>query len=420
MYTRFSFFFLIILLPFFSCNRKNRQQKNPASEISRSAVADSAAHYSSIKITTGNERIIHLDPHAKGYTYDELIDSISFVRLQTTDNCLIANINRLYFTEDKIIVVDYFKMEMIYVFDRQGRFLYTLSRQGGAPYEYTTLDYAALTPDQKHVVAVDMGQKLKYYRLDKEHVMRTGSFLDKTVTLSNTFYTVEFLTDDIIAGYCSGGNIWSPHSSDRHLLMLSTLSNKILYSGYKSYYSKNFNFTTDAPIRKCGNKLYFNPIFSDTIYTVSREGLEACYVLDIKGHKKVIIDDGITNESYREQKKTNPYFNSDFLDMDDVALFAYMANLGRPTWGLYIKAEDKTYDCNSYLQDPLKAFCNGPWYYYKGNTAACPVSASSLLANKKSILKKSNPKIATELLDGLTEDDNPVVLFYHMKTKIKK
>ena len=42
-----------------------------------------------------------------------------------------------------------------------------------------------------------------------------------------------------------------------------------------------------------------------------------------------------------------------------------------------------------------------------------------LVPARNDILKKCDSKLAELLLDGLTEDDNPILLFYHMKTKMQ-
>ena len=96
-----------------------------------------------------------------------------------------------------------------------------------------------------------------------------------------------------------------------------------------------------------------------------------------------------------------------------------MSNTGRLNWGLYLKSENKTYDCSSEYKDPLVGFFNIPWFYYESNTLVMPIAANRLISHKDHIIKHSNKQLAKNLLDNLTEDDNPVLLFYHMKTKIK-
>ena len=113
------------------------------------------------------------------------------------------------------------------------------------------------------------------------------------------------------------------------------------------------------------------------------------------------------------------YFNSHFIDLKDVAVFHYMSNVDYLTWGVYVKSEDRTYENNGKCKNPLFSFFHIPWFYYGDNTIVVPVSASKIVGARNDILKKYDSKLAELLLDGLTEDDNPILLFYHMKTKMQ-
>lgn len=407
------FYFLSIIL-FFSCvkNEKKVQQQSIADTIERTGLA--------LKEDSMNiAKDIILDPYAKGYPYDKLIDSISFVKLETTDNNLIGCINHLFFTNDKIVVVDMEVSKTITVYDRKGKFLYTISHRGAGPNEYRTLDYATLTLDQSNIVVVDMGaNRLKYFSLDNATAKLTGSFLSKSVELPYIFTNVEYITDQIVAGYYSGGNI-VPGKTDKQLFLITDLNKNIKYSGYKSFYNKNFTFTTRFPLRRFGPQLFFNPSFNDTIFNVTDKGLKTHYILNIKGNKKINIDETTENRTFSNELNQNNYFNSYFIELKDVAVFHYMSNTGRLNWGLYLKSENKTYDCSSEYKDPLAGFFNIPWFYYESNTLVMPIAANRLISHKDHIIKHSNKQLAKNLLDNLTEDDNPVLLFYHMKTKIK-
>ena len=372
-----------------------------------------------IRITTDNLREIKLDPHDKGYMYDDLIDSVSFIKLQTTDNNLMAYVDQIFFTDNKIIIVDSKKLKAIFVYDYKGNFLYRISRCGEGPDEYRTLVYATLSMDKSQIIVVDAGaKKIKYFSIDDDVVKASGSFLMKSVDLYYNFGYVEFLTDNIIAGYYSVGNV-IPNTSDLHKFILSNLNNEIYYSGYKSYYKKNFTFTTDSPLQKFGSNLFFNPSFNDTIFVVGKEGLDARYVINIKGHKNIVENETTTDDDFRKVLKNTDYFNSHFVDLRDIAVFDYMTHVNWFTWGLYLKSENKIYNCNGKFRNPIFSYCHEKSFYYKENTLVKPVSANSLLLNKGALLKNNNSPQLKVIYENLTEDDNPVLLFYHMKTKIE-
>ena len=60
----------------------------------------------------------------------DIIDSIRYVMLETTDECLIGNISELYVDGRFIFVVDNTIYESVFVFDENGRFLNKIGRLG--------------------------------------------------------------------------------------------------------------------------------------------------------------------------------------------------------------------------------------------------------------------------------------------------
>lgn len=119
--------FCIVILFLFSCKRE--KDKSVIMEKDQPEVSIFAPSLENVKE-------IKLNPHGKGYFYDELIDSVSFVKLETTDENLIGHINYLLFTKDNIIAVDRGNSKTVTVYDKQGRFLNKISRLGQAPDEY--------------------------------------------------------------------------------------------------------------------------------------------------------------------------------------------------------------------------------------------------------------------------------------------
>src|SRR5690606_33642192 len=71
------------------------------------------------------------------YLYvQDVIDSIRYVMLETTDECLIGNISELYVDGQFIFIVDNTIFESVFVFDESGHFLNKIGRLGRGPAEY--------------------------------------------------------------------------------------------------------------------------------------------------------------------------------------------------------------------------------------------------------------------------------------------
>lgn len=249
--------FCIVILFLFSCKRE--KDKSVIMEKDQPEVSIFAPSLENVKE-------IKLNPHGKGYFYDELIDSVSFVKLETTDENLIGHINYLLFTKDNIIAVDRGNSKTVTVYDKQGRFLNKISRLGQAPDEYAFLSYVTLTPDSSQVVIMDTGNMtLKYFYLNDNGGQLTGSSLAKTEHRPYTFSNMEFITDQLVIGYYDAGNE-IPGTPDKPTFIITDLNGKVYYSQYKSYYSNKFHYSTGYPLHRFGSNIYFNPPFNDTIF----------------------------------------------------------------------------------------------------------------------------------------------------------
>lgn len=365
---------------------------------------------------------IKLNPYGKDYSYDELMDSVSFVKLETTDDNLVGEINDLFFVDDLIIVVDRRISKSIAVYDKTGKFLYKISQRGEGVDEYKYIDYVALTPDKKQLAVLIMcDKKIKYFSIDNKISQATHSFLMKTVNFPYDFSKMEFISDDVVLGYYSGGNI-VPDNPDRQLFIVIGLDKNIKYAGYKCFYRTNvFSLGTAWPVRKFDSDVFLNPCFSDTIFKVNANGMEVQYVLNIKDGGNLQVNENTNNEEFGQQLDAVPYFNSHFVELKDAAVFQCMVpSPSKFTWSLYLKNENKTYDCNGKSKNRLFALFHLPFFKYRDNVVAVPVSPNRILGLKEALLQGDNKPQVEHLLDGLTEDDNPVIMFYHMKSKIQK
>lgn len=364
---------------------------------------------------------IKIDPYDEGYPFDELMDSVSFVKLETTDDNLIGVIDDVFFVNDLIIVVDKHISTSIGVYDKTGKFLYKISNKGEGVGEYKNITYVTLTPDQTQLAVVDLlDRRLKYFSIDNKVAQATQSFLVKSVYLPFFIPYLEFISDEVIAG-CDFGGFQVPNTSDKQTFVVTDLYENIKYAGYKSFYSKNFITTTPKPLHKFDSEVFFNPSFSDTIYNVTLNGLIPRYVLNIKGKRDLRIDENTTSNEFRERLRAAPYFNSHFVELDNIAVFDYMGNqMNKLAWCLYLKQEDKTYHCNGKCKNRLFPFFRLPAFKYQDDIVAVPVNPNRFLAVKNALLASDDKAQVERLLDGLTEDDNPVIMFFHMKTKIQK
>lgn len=105
---------------------------------------------------------------AKEYntSLDSIIAKIEYVKLQSTEDHPVGEIDNLLITPEHIIVADRHLAKSIFIFDRQGKIQTVISRHGRGPQEYLSISDVVLTPDQKRIAVLDnYGKKILYFDL---------------------------------------------------------------------------------------------------------------------------------------------------------------------------------------------------------------------------------------------------------------
>ena len=367
---------------------------------------------SSLPLETAESKMLELDIDLDKNTlpFDSLMDFVSFVKLETTEDNLIGGISQILFVNNKIIVVDFDVSKTITVYDESGKYLNNIGKLGQGPGEYAYLGHVFLTPDRSTVVVVDMGSgNLKYFGLE-------GNFI-KSVKFPFWFSRCEFINDNIIAGHYSGGNMVQKNNvSYKPQLIITDLKGNILSSGFQSFYSKNFTSTTFMPLRKFDNEVIYCPPFSDTIYHVSEKGLCPLYHLNIQRASPIIIDNNTTDNSWEEYKENNPFFNGEIIELKDVT----MINISEryKNWSrfiIYSKKQDKIFSCTGTLSNPFFRIFSVPKARYKDDMIVVDERASNIIANRNIFYQLGEKNIVDKLFKDLIEDSNPVLFFYKIK-----
>ena len=120
--------------------------------------------------------------------------SISFIKLETNDNCIINEIKKVEIDDSLIFIQDY--MQRLFLFQKDGRFVRKIGEKGGAENEYVTLFDFVLNRRQKQLYLVDSSKgKILIFNYDGNYL---GSKDIETHALSH-FVKVAFVDDDCLA-----------------------------------------------------------------------------------------------------------------------------------------------------------------------------------------------------------------------------
>lgn len=149
-------------------------------------------------------------------------DSLHYIPLETRDDALIGQIDKLIPLNDRMIIVDKEKSQSIYLYDLQGHLLHKIKRQGRSGKEYISLTDIAVDPEGKRIFIWDsQGQKILIYTFD-------GTFIT-TIPFPYSVHSIAYAGDSTIVGYCgyTPNAQFSKHSQYPNLLFWNFHSGQI-------------------------------------------------------------------------------------------------------------------------------------------------------------------------------------------------
>ena len=390
----------LVSISFWSCHKSSQKLQEKIEN--STPVASMISHQKSVEV--------NIDLNKDCLPFDSLMTKVSYVKLETTGDNLVGGISQILFVDDKIIIVDAEKSKTITVYDEKGHFLYKIGTLVQGLMEYGSLDHVAFTPGKEMLVITDLKSGcLKYYSI--------GGIYVKSVKLPYWFSESEFLTDNLIAGFWSGGTVIPGENKNyKPLLVITDLFGNVSSSAFQSYYKKEYTSTILEPIRHFNDRVLYNNPNTDSIFLLTPNGIELAYHLNIKGAKPMILNENITDDLLREQRRNNPFFNGDFIELKDGAIF-HIFESGFPGYrfGIYSNAKQRTFCCDGFRYSPFFCFFDAPKARYGDNTVVVDTRSDIALAYKDELYKLGKKEEIDEFYKGLTEDSNPILFFYELK-----
>lgn len=203
--------------------------------------------------------------------------NISFIQLETNENCLIHDPTELKVCRDKIFVVDRFaKTPNVFVFSLAGKFIGRVSKRGGGPGEFFLPANIICNVENNRLYLTDlMKNELMAYDLD------SFSFIE---SFKIPFYStsVEYLDKDHLIWYVgSGQKNESPFSC--HIQITDLQCNPV-----RSWIERD-NFSIDGPYNIISNfsktkngVLFHHPFLNEYYHCSLADSISACMNLNIE------------------------------------------------------------------------------------------------------------------------------------------
>jgi len=253
----------------------------------------------------------------------EIADSIWYVRLETNDSCLLHNYAEYFFT-DKYIFID--NVQQILMFDRGGKFIRTIGKQGRGPGEIGLIRYLSVIDDEQLlVVQTNWSRKLFYFSYE-------GDFV-KSVNVPDVF-NIKVLQGDrqIFFDFCAWGfedYMFALRNSEGDTT--SVVLNHFKWEN-KSGRTMTVGYHLFIPFYEYGGTVSMKSMYNDTVYQVRGDEIVPEYFLNLgnfelsEEYRPEVSDAGIeylrdgSNDkrfavSFEASEKlfisSQPYFNAD-------------------------------------------------------------------------------------------------------------
>ena len=341
----------------------------------------------------------------------EIADSITYLPLETSQQALIGSVDKLIVTEDqRFIVVDKEIARSIFLFDSTGKFLHAIGHTGTGPGEYTQLEDVSYYKGKLFVWDSSL-KKILIFSTNDEYL--------GACPFEYTAYSLCNLTSTILAFCCD----YTPNRELTEKGSCPSLLFVDIEKGGKPRTALPFPTSTAAAAYQatlnnlCHQNLYL-PL-NDTIYKISKDGYEKKYVLDYAAAYKQ------EKESYVKRSQTEPLtaddaiqsFQNDrfphlitYFECEGVDVF-FMRMQSYLYYGFYYPLSGTYKEGSTAKGLPVINDIDGIAPFLprssEGNVIYSVMPTSVLLEHDSENSHRTQ---------GIHEDDNPVIVKFHMKT----
>ena len=125
------------------------------------------------KYTRRNEEqeVLRVVKSEKPMLHDTLFfKSAKLIPLETTTDCLIRKIDKIYVVDDKMIIFDD-RLDAVYLFDTTGNFITRIGARGQGPKEYIQITDIYVDAEKKEILLLcDIPYKIMFFNLDGKFI----------------------------------------------------------------------------------------------------------------------------------------------------------------------------------------------------------------------------------------------------------
>lgn len=339
----------------------------------------------------------------------DLVDSISYVPLETSDQILLGDVMGVKQADGYYFVQD---SRGLYAFDAAGRFVAEIGHRGIAPEEYINLDCFYVDASKKLVGIVSNYQR-KILRYTFQGIFHSSLTLSKkyanivsVLPCGEDSLLVHFPLPNEAAGTDCEYALLTVHGSE--LSGKELLDAPPVHSGVARH---PFSYYPTAPFQ---GKNYFIPAFSNRFYTLEGDAAKVAYAVDVPG----LAPDGRFLQRHKDldffqlrdvMRTEGVSMGITAIEAMDDYLFMSLNNGETLIWD-----GEKCMTVTAVYNPSLDTWAN----LLLVGGVSCEhvgiIQSDFLYANKERLMEGGDERLAA-IARQIKEDDNPVLFRYHFK-----
>jgi hypothetical protein len=361
----------------------------------------------------------------------DVADSIEYVQLEATDDCLLPRQGgtRKHLAGDYLFIGG----DLIYKFDATtGKYLCTIGSRGQGPEEYASIQRLSILEDRQIIVIRDAGREyLTVFGFDGRYqgriplAFKGDSLLTKC---SGLLRLIDF--DDQYAAYYSFITPASNACQPNELILYDNKNEKIIAAVPNTLGGTYVDFAIKFPVLMSGslqdNALYYKSFYNDTLYVIGKDtGINPFAVINL-GDKKV-PDEVLLSKNWHALMKGKLMISNIHVNRDCIVFECFTGWAPDTEYFLckYDKATgDVTYHSNYVINDldgggnlaGIYDLANGIVPVYMHSDIKEIIKERYFSSADKSQLKYPDMKEAFEQMQQTRdEDDNPLLMILKLK-----
>lgn len=336
---------------------------------------------------------VNLDLEKQVSVFD-IFSKINIIPLETSETCLIGNIDKLIKHDSTIYLLDT-KQNCVLAFNHKGKLKFKIQKIGRGPGEYLYAYDFTINKYNHTIELLDCFGKLLVFNLD-------GTY-KTTISLPHppsAYHKFALLNQDSILFFTN-----SDRPNDCLLWLYSRSSGKIIKEFYDN---SHYNMVNIMPLFSCNDTTYFSLPLENTVYKIQNSKAVPAYSWDFGKYNYHLQDQVIP----QEDRKKNKFYN--MLGTSSQMSYVHILNLQNTEYlycllshfkqnkHIFYNKKSKSY----YIFKKTKENIDIKTYYMDQNVligVEYPDSDSF-----KQLLKTTN----RTNLSSISEDANPILVEY--------